>query len=141
MENRPDEKDFSLAREFAGKTYRRFTREDTGLPGPFEKTAHTEELIDSIEIFRFKVLTMLLTREGRTCSVCMACEEICPSGAMNVASGEAHWSKCIACLACVAACPEKALVINDMTGIWNGKLQMERITAEELQQKQGVLYF
>ncbi len=141
MENRPDERDFSLAREFAEKTYRRFTGEDTGLPGPFEKTAHTGELLDSIESFRFKVLTMLPTREGRTCSLCMACEETCPSGAMNAAAGEADTSRCIACLACVAACPEKALVINDMTGIWNGKLQMEKLSEEDLGKKQGVLYF
>jgi ferredoxin len=141
MENRPDETDFSLAREFAEKTYRRFTGEDPGLPGPFEKTKHTDDALDSIESFRFKALTRLPTREGRTCSLCMACEDICPSGAMNAADGEADREKCIACLACVAACPEKALVINDMKGIWDIKLQMEKIKEEDLRLKRGVLYF
>lgn len=141
MENRPDERDFSLAREFAGKTLKRLTGEDTGLPGPFEKTDHTEEFLDSIEGFRFKALTRLPTREGKTCSLCMACEDICPSGAMDASSGEADKSRCIACLACVAACPEQALIINDMSGIWDGKLQMEKTNEDGLRQKRGVLYF
>jgi len=43
--------------------------------------------------------------------------------------------------ACVAACPEQALIINDMSGIWDGKLQMEKTNEDGLRQKRGVLYF
>jgi len=140
MEGRPDPSDFEVAGEFARKTYRRFTGEDPGTLGEMEKTAHTEEQLDSIETFRFNILTKLPTREGEPCSLCMICEESCPTGAMNAESGEAENGKCIGCLACVAKCPENALKINDMSGSWASKLNMEKVTEESIQAKKSKIY-
>jgi len=140
VQGRPDESDYEVAREYAKKTYKRFSGQDPATLGEMEKTLHTEEQLDSIEAFRFHILTQLPTRQGEACSMCMICEESCPTGAMNAEAGEADQEKCIACLACVAKCPEDALKINDMSGIWAFKLEMEKVTEESIKTKESRLY-
>jgi len=140
VDDRPDASDYEVAKEYASKTHARFIGEDPGTLGEMEKTAHTEEQLDSIETFRFKILTQLPTRQGEPCSMCMICEESCPTGAMNAENGEAEQGKCIACLACVAKCPEDALKINDMSQIWTSKLEMEKVTEESIKQKKSKIY-
>ena len=137
---RPDESDSDVAREYARKTFARFAGEDPGSLGEMERTLHTEEQLDSIETFRFNVLTRLPTRQGEGCSMCMICEESCPTGAMNAETGEAEEGKCIACLGCVAKCPEDALKINDMSDNWAFKLEMEKVSEEGIQQKKSRIY-
>jgi len=137
---RPDESDYDTAREYARKTYERLNGEDPGTLGEMEKTLHTEEQLDSIETFRFNILTQLPSRQGEECSLCMICEESCPTGAMNAEKGEAEEGKCIACLACVANCPEDALRINDMSDNWAFKLEMEKVSEEGIQQKKSKIF-
>ena len=108
--------------------------------GEMEKTQHTEEFLDSIEVNRFKALTQIPTREGQECSMCMVCEEICPTGAMNAEAGEADKEKCIGCLGCVANCPEDALKINDMSPSWANKLNVEKLDEEAMKKKIGKIY-
>jgi ferredoxin len=140
VEGRPDESDYEVARGYARKTEKRFRGEDPGTLGEMEKTLHTEEKLDSIETFRFHVLTQLPTRQGEPCSMCMICEESCPTGAMKADVGEAEQGKCIGCLGCVAKCPEDALKINDMSENWAFKLEMEKITEEGINQKKSRIY-
>ncbi len=140
MEDRPDESDFKTAREYAAITCKRFTGEDTGILGELEKTEYTDEQLDAIETFRFKILTQLPTRGGEECGMCMVCQESCPTGAISADSGEADKKRCIACLACVANCPEDALKINDMSGSWSVKLEMEKATEESLKGQQSKIY-
>jgi menaquinone-dependent protoporphyrinogen IX oxidase/ferredoxin len=140
MEGRPDALDFEVANEYADITYKRFTGEDDGILGELEKTAHTEKELDSIETFRFNVLTQLPTRGGEGCSMCMVCEELCPTGAMDARSGEADKGKCIACLACVANCPDNVLKINDMSNSWSFKLEMEKVTEASIKERKSEIY-
>jgi len=140
VEGRPDESDFEVAKEYAKATHKRFIGEDPGTLGEMEKTLHTEEQLDSIETFRFNILTQLPTRQGEACSMCMICEESCPTGAMNAEAGEAESGKCIGCLACVAKCPEDALKINDMSDNWAFKLEMEEVTEESIKAKKSKIY-
>jgi len=140
MEGRPDTCDFDVAREYARITYKRFKGEDKGILGELEKTENTEEQLDSIESLRFKVLTQLPTRDKKACCMCMVCEELCPTDAMNAESGEADKEKCIACLACVANCPENILRINDMSKSWSFKLEMEKTTAESMKGQKSKIY-
>jgi ferredoxin/flavodoxin len=140
MAGRPDDDDFNIARLFAEKTYRRFSGEDPGLLGDLEKTTHSEEELDNFELFRFAAVTQLPTRNGAKCSMCMRCEEVCPTGAMDVNRGEADRQRCIVCLACAAACPENVLRINDLTALWPMKLQGEGETEESLARKVSKIY-
>jgi len=139
--DRPNELDFAVAKEYVELTCKRFTGEDDGILGELEKTEYTEEQLDSAETSRFKILTQLPSRGGEECSLCMACEESCPTAAMDAESGEADVEKCIACLACVSNCPEQALKINDMTNSWLHRLAMENTTEESIGEKRSKVYF
>ncbi|MFC1716984.1 EFR1 family ferrodoxin [Candidatus Poribacteria bacterium] len=140
LADRPDASDFHVAKEYVTKTHKRFTGEDTNTLGELEKTEHGEEQLDVFETFRFRVLTKLPTRDGEDCSMCMLCEESCPVGAMDAEAGQAEEGKCIACLRCVADCPDDALVINDMSDIWQLKLGKENATVESLNSKKSRIY-
>lgn len=140
MEGRPDESDFEVAKEYTKKTYMRFTGEDNKILGELEQTDHTEEQLDAIESFRFNVLTQLPSRGGKECCMCMVCEELCPTGAMNAESGNADKEKCIACLACVANCPEDVLKINDMSNSWSFKIEMEKTTEASMKEQKSKIY-
>jgi len=139
--DRPNELDFEVAKDYVELTCKRFTGEDDRILGELEKTEHTEEQLDSIETLRFKVLTQLPTRGGKECSMCLDCEELCPTGAMEAESGEADKEKCIACLACVSSCPEKVLKINDMSKTWSFKLDMEKVTEESIKEQKSKIYY
>ncbi len=132
MEGRPDERDFDVAKEYVERTYTRFINEDENLLGELEKTEYPKELLDAAEASRFKVLTLLPTRGGQECGMCLECEELCPTGAIKAESGEADKGRCIACLACVANCPEQVLEINDMSKSWPFKLKKKNATEESL---------
>ncbi len=141
LEDRPDEIDFEVAKEYVERNYKRFAGEDDRILGELEKTEHTEEQLDSAETLRFKVLTQLPTRGGEVCSMCLDCEELCPTGAMEAESGAAEQEKCIACLACVSNCPEEVLKINDMSISWSHKLDKEKVTEESLKEQKSKIYF
>ena len=139
--DRPNELDFKVAKDYVELTWKRFTGEDDRILGELEKTEYTEEQLDSAETSRFKVVTQLPTRGGEECSMCLECEELCPTGAMEAESGEADKEKCIACLACVSNCPEEVLKINDMSISWSHKLDMEKVTEESLKEQKSKIYF
>jgi len=138
--NRPDASDDDVARQYAKKLFARFSGEDLGRVGELPATDDTEEYLDAIEQFRFHAVTQLPTRNGTECSLCMACEQICPSGAMDASRGVADPNTCIACLGCVSACPEEVLSINDLTELWQMKLEGEKETESSLYKKQSKLY-
>ena len=138
--NRPDDSDFSAAKDYAAAVYNRFSGKDEGILGELEKTDMDEDFLDAIEGFRFKALTQIPTRNGKECSLCMACEEQCPSGAMDAEKGEADINLCIACLGCLDACPEDALEINDMSGMFAARMEMEKSTPQDLNKKQSKIY-
>ena len=138
--NRPDDADHAVAREYAQAIYRRFTGEDTGLVKDLDVGPYTEEQLDQFENFRFKALTKLPTRDGEECQMCMLCEELCPSGAMDAEKGQASQDKCVCCLRCVKICPDEALRINDLSEIFKFKMQHDQETPESLKNKRSRMY-
>ncbi len=138
--DRPDKSDFDVAREFALQTSRRFSGEDDGRIDGFEKPPYSEKELDDFEKFRFMAVTQLPTRGGGDCSMCMKCEEVCPTGAMNAERGSADGEKCITCLRCVDCCPDGVLQINDLRPLWPIKLQMENETEETVNAKQSRIF-
>jgi len=141
MGDRPDELDFAVAKDYVELTCKRFTGEDDGILGELEKTVYTEAQLDAAESTRFKIVTQLPTRCGDECSMCLVCEEVCPTEAMEAESGEADREKCIACLACVSNCPEQALRINDMSHGWSHKLEKENVTEESIKELKSKIYY
>jgi flavodoxin/ferredoxin len=141
MGDRPNSLDFEVVKDYVELTCKRFTGEDERILGELEKTEYTEEQLDWAESLRFKNLTQLPTRGGEECGLCLECEELCPTGAMEAESGEADEEKCIACLACVSNCPENALKINDMSNSWSRKLAKEKVTEESIKEQKSKIYF
>ena len=105
-EGRPNASDFKAAKEFAHKTLKRFTGEDPDILCDFDKPMYPSEQLDMAEKFRFKLITQLPGRESRSCSMCMLCENLCPTNAMDAEKGIADPSSCIACFRCIANCPD-----------------------------------
>ena len=140
MVGRPDASDFQVAEAYAEKMYERFTGKDPGILTELEKTDFSEEQLDSFELMRFKVLEQLPTRYGEDCSMCMLCEETCPTGAISAETGETEKAACITCLRCINDCPEGILKINDTSGSWNKKMEMDKTTEEELNKKKSRIY-
>jgi ferredoxin len=141
MENRPNESDFEVAREFARQTYKRFTGADRGRPGEFDKTELTQQELDRGEKLPFVAITQLPSRMGADCSLCMICEELCPTHAMKAETGEiTEKEKCIACLRCIDNCPEDALGINDLSPLWPRVLDMLQETEESMRNKSSKIY-
>ena len=140
MVGRPDASDYLIAEAYAEKMYERFTGKDPGILNELEKTDFSEEQLDSFELLRFKVLAQLPTRYGEDCSMCMLCEETCPTGAISAETGETEKPLCITCLRCVHDCPEGILKISDTSGSWNKKLEMDQTTEEEISKKKSKIY-
>jgi len=137
MAGRPDESDFQTAREFASRSFQRFSGQDQDLIGPLREPEVSEAELDALETRRFVVVSQLPTRAGRECSLCGICEEMCPSGAMDAERGEADREKCLTCFRCLANCPEEALSVNDLSPFWPKKLSLDGVTEEELRLKKS----
>jgi ferredoxin/flavodoxin len=138
--DRPDSREFKLAKDYVKATYRRFTGEDKNMIGELERSIFSDEELDHFESLRYKMITTLPTREGAECGMCGTCESVCSTGAMDYTAGEVNPNKCIACLGCVANCPENALKINSTELFWDKKLSMSKITETELNDQMGKIY-
>ena len=139
-EDRPDQTDLATAREYADTVYRRFIGEDPGLVQDLDQGPYTEEQLDQFEGYRFRMLTKLPIRDGEDCQMCMLCQELCPTGAMDAERGAAEPGRCIGCLRCVQACPDEALRINDMSQAFQVKMQMDQETQESLRAQKSRIY-
>jgi flavodoxin/ferredoxin len=131
-EGRPNQSDFEVVEEYADKTLNRFTGEDTDIIHDFKKPAFPSEQLDMAEKFRFKLITQLPNRDARNCSMCMLCEKLCPTNAMDAKKGIADSTSCIACFRCIANCPDGVLHTNDISATWENKLQMHNTTKEDI---------
>ena len=139
-EGRPNQADFEAAEEYAQKTLRRFTGEDLNVICDFDKPMYPSEQLDMAEKFRFQLITQLPSRESQNCSMCMLCEKLCPTNAMDAEKGIADPACCIACFRCIANCPDGVLHTNDISGTWGNKLQMHNTTKEEIDQMESKIY-
>ena len=133
-EGRPNQSDFKVAEEYANKTLKRFTGEESETILDFEKPAYPAEQVDTAENFRFKLITQLPNRDAQNCSMCMLCENLCPTNAMDAEKGIADSASCIACFRCIANCPDGVLHTNDISDTWENKLQMHNTTKEDINQ-------
>ncbi len=140
MVGRPDESDLEVAREYAAKTLARFKGEDRGRPGEFPEGKSDDKTLDQIEKGMRASVPQLPSRMGADCGMCMDCQDLCPTSAMDAQKGEAARDKCILCLRCLAVCPENALKFADMSAFWKSILAQRGETRESLAQKKSRLY-
>ncbi|MFO7963087.1 MAG: EFR1 family ferrodoxin [Desulfobacterales bacterium] len=140
MADRPDDSDLAVAEEYADRIYDRFTGKDPGKVKDLDPGPYTETELDNFENFRFMAVNKLPTRDGAECRMCMLCEEMCPTGAMDAEIGDVDKDKCIVCLRCVKDCPDEVLVINDLTPIFQKKMEADKETPDTLRAKKSKMY-
>lgn len=128
---RPNESDLKIAEEYTIKTLERFKNKEIKTVSSFEKPMFTSEQLDQAEKYRFKLITQLPTRKDQSCSMCMLCENLCPTQSMNALKGEAD-SACIGCFRCIANCPDHVLHTNNIAGEWGNKLKMHETTEQDI---------
>jgi len=127
---RPNESDFKIDEEYTIKTLERFRSKDIKVVSSFEKPVFSSEQLDQAEKYRFKLITQLPTRGDKMCSLCMLCENLCPTQSMNALKGEVDSSTCIGCFKCIANCPDNVLHTNNISCEWENKLKMHK-TSEQ----------
>ncbi len=140
-EGRPNSSDFEIAEEYMGRTLKRFMDEDPHIIDHFDKPAFLPEQLNRAEKFRFKMITQLPTRDARNCSMCMLCEKLCPTNAMDATRGIANPASYIACFRCIANCPDDVLHVNDISASWENKLKMHNTTKGEIDIMKSKMYF
>ncbi len=138
MENRPNQEDFELAKEYVKCTFKRLCEKEDKFP-IFEKGSITPRQLEKIEQMA-KIAIKPPSRGGIECSLCGICEETCPTGAMNAKSGEANKELCLRCFRCFLKCPENALKIEDLYPKFLLFTKVEKLTDEELMRKKSKFF-
>lgn len=137
--DRPNQSDFEVAEEYVMKTVRRFMGNDIERLGEFNKPMYEESLFDKAEKYRFGLIKKLPTRNSIDCSMCGLCERLCPVNAMDMKKGIAD-DRCIACFRCIANCPDGVLHTNDLSNSWDKKLELHKMTKEEVDNLESKIY-
>ena len=140
MMDRPDESDLKVAREYAEMIYDRFSDRTSDRLGDLPEGSLGTEELDIKETSIPRLFPRRPGREGAQCGMCMLCEEMCPTGAMDAETGEADADACILCLRCVQVCPEEVVNFLDLSGLFLKKMEMDRETPESLRGKQSRIY-
>ncbi len=141
MEGRPDQSDLDIAKEYAVKTMKRFSGEDKDRPAEFPKGRADDSALDKMEVSWKTTIPQFPSRMGEDCSMCMDCEDLCPSGAIDAEKGEADRDKCILCLRCVDTCPDEVMKFCDQSKMFNNMLGRLGTTKEEIAGKRSKLFF
>ncbi len=140
LEDRPDRSDFDVAKEFAEKNLERLKETDPPVPGEFP-AGKDYETLDQTEAGMKLVVKQFPSRQGEDCSMCMECEEQCPTRAICAETGEADTDKCILCLRCVYICPDEVLSVSDMSPLFHAVLSKNNESKESLSRKESRTYF
>ncbi len=139
LPDRPDESDFAVAREFAALAVERFSHDvvkDLTLQKPFAYNG----VIKSLKR-REKSAERGWSHPFRSveaCSMCLRCEDECPSQAFDANMGLSDPLKCIECMHCVYICPDEVLQVNErMAGAYSGFLEYWHLTEEMMRAKRS----
>ena len=140
MMDRPDESDLKVAREYADLIYDRFSGRHADRLGELPDGSLGTEELDTRETSIPRLFPRRPGREGAQCQMCLLCEELCPTGAMDAKTGEADADACIFCLRCVQVCPDEVITFLDLSDFFFKKMEMDQETPESLRNKQSRIY-
>jgi ferredoxin/flavodoxin len=138
LPDRPNEADFSVARDFAAQALARFDSKNTdgfSLQKTFGYDLAWKDHSEQPPTLERRWTQPVRTKE---CSLCGVCEAECPAQAMDMRKGESDPAKCIECLHCMYVCPEQALKADDrLGGFYPAFLEEWGLTEEILAHKQS----
>ena len=110
LEDRPNENDFEVAREFARLAIDRFSQDQPAvfhLQRPFG-FYHAINALSEPHLRTQRGLAQPV-RITESCSMCRLCEDDCPTQAFNANTGLSEINACIECLHCVYICPDHVI--------------------------------
>ncbi len=136
--DRPNEEDLEVAKEYALKTYEKFSTEKSEIIN-LKPPKLTAEQADENETMTKRALPSPM-RQGDECSMCRTCEELCPANAMNADKGKPNRRTCIKCFRCVANCPDNVLRSIDMLSHYALLKKLNRLTDEMINGKKSKYY-
>ncbi len=116
LPDRPNERDFSMAREFTLLAMERFATPVTQglcLQKPFGYDRALEDLQNNRPTTERRWTNPIRAGE---CSMCGSCERNCPTQAIDHRTGMSDPIKCIDCMRCMYDCPDKALKADKQMG-------------------------
>ena len=114
LPDRPNEGDFSVAREYVALVLERFSQDAPvvfGLQKPF---GYNRAMV-SLENRKKKTERGWThpIRMAEECSMCRDCETECPAQAFDADTGLSDPDRCIECMHCVYICPDKVLKVDE----------------------------
>jgi NAD-dependent dihydropyrimidine dehydrogenase PreA subunit/flavodoxin len=129
-QNRPDEQDMALARDFAGRICKKLTA-----PGEIPTVAvkgnrpyrdyyrPRDQNGNAVDVRK------VTPKTNSDCIDCKLCAEICPMGSIDAGDVSKLTGICIKCCACIKNCPVGAKYFDDENYLWH-KQELERKFAE-----------
>ncbi len=133
--NRPNERDIKIAEKFAEILYNRFSANRDFLftiPKPdFDKT----KLKTSKHLVKHGVPPPIFQKEN--CNLCQICEDLCPTGAIDIYNGVIDKNLCLHCFRCIINCPEGALKAPDLNQQFQVFKEMNKLTVEIINNKKS----
>lgn len=139
LPDRPNEQDFTVARNFVDCAFERFSQEDLA-DFNLQKPFGYNRVIISLK------KEPKTTKRGWThpiritdeCSMCRDCETECPTQAFDANSGESDPELCIECMHCVFICPDQVLEIDPrMEKAYDDFLSFWHLTEEMMNAKKS----
>jgi ferredoxin/flavodoxin len=139
LPDRPDERDFTVAREFAALAIERFSQAS---PHGFalQKPFGYNQILDLLRSKKKSAERGWChpVRFVEQCRLCRRCETECPNQAFDADTGLSNPLQCIECMHCVYACPDKALKIDDrMKDVYEAFLADRHLNDEIMNAKQS----
>ena len=125
-QNRPDDQDMALARDFAGRICRKLTA-----PGEISSVAvkgnrpyrdyykPRDQNGNAVDVRK------VTPKTNNDCIDCKLCAEICPMGAIDAGDVSKLTGICIKCCACIKNCPVGAKYFDDENYLWH-KQELEK---------------
>lgn len=139
LPDRPDERDFAVAREYAALAVERFSQESPPvfhLQKPFRYGLTVRHLEQKEE--RTERGWSNPVRVQDTCSMCRRCETECPNEAFDADTGLSDPARCIECMHCVTICPDEVLGVDErMEGVYQVFLEDWHLTEEIMRAKRS----
>ncbi|TFG00521.1 MAG: hypothetical protein EU542_08005 [Promethearchaeota archaeon] len=133
--NRPNEDDYQVARDFIRKLLDKMQQENPqqiSFEAPPERRPKRKGNKKKTKKRRRSPFPFPSREED--CSMCLKCEEECPTRAFNAQTGEADPDNCIRCMRCVVICPDNVIFMGDMSDFSQKVRSWRGLTNEKLKQ-------
>ncbi|MBD3213574.1 MAG: 4Fe-4S ferredoxin [Candidatus Lokiarchaeota archaeon] len=137
LENRPNEEDFEIARQYSRSILKQF-QESNPILFQIKPHEYSDKTLERIENNPKRMVK--IPRWTAECDVCGVCNNLCPTNAIDAENQIIKDEKCIRCLSCVFNCPESVLKVDDLTRLYKMALKVEHLTEKEINNRKSKIF-